>query len=46
MPTVYKRPVILNTRRKWAASAYKDTVVFKWAAIYKRLDQYLFIVGA
>ena len=33
--------VFINTHRKCAASAYKRTVVFKWAAIYKRLDPYL-----
>ena len=32
------------TRRKYAASAYKRTVVYKWAAIYKRLNPYLMIV--
>ena len=32
---------VKNFRRMCAASAYKRTVVFKWAAIYKRLDPYL-----
>ena len=36
--------VFINTRRKCAANAYKRTVVFKWAAIYKRLDPYLIMV--
>ena len=33
----------INTHRKCAASAYKRTVVFKWAVIYKQLDPYLSI---
>ena len=31
--TAHFRRVFINTRRKCAASAYKRTVVFKWAAI-------------
>ena len=30
--------MLISTRRKCVASAYKRTVIFKWAAIYKRLD--------
>ena len=29
--------VFINTRRKCSASAYKRTVIIKWAAIYKPL---------
>ena len=43
--TVSGRPfknawMFINTRRKCAASAYKRTVVYKLAAIYKRPDPY------